>query len=67
MVAALVNVQHAPLDSLSSRTSSSSLLSSLGSSDTSVYEPGIRALLGTAALLCKEVFLKLRRWLVCAL
>ena len=38
----------------------SSLFSSLELSDTKVYKPQIRALLGTAAHLCKEVVLKLR-------
>ena len=40
--------------------SSSLLLSSLELSDTKVYEPYIRALLGTAAHICKVVDLKLR-------
>ena len=37
------------------------LLSSLESSDTRVYEPSIRALLGTTSQLCEAVVLKLRR------
>ena len=41
--------------------SSSLLLSSLELSDTQVYEPQIRALLGTASHFCKVVVLKLKR------
>jgi len=45
-------------------SSSSLLLSSLELSDTHVYEPLIRARLGTAAHLCEVVVLKLRTgWL----
>jgi len=40
--------------------SSSLLLSSLELSDTKVYEPYIRARLGTAAHLCEVIVLKLR-------
>jgi len=40
--------------------SSSVLLSSLELSDTQVYEPLIRALLGTASHFCEVVVLKLR-------
>ena len=40
---------------------SSSLLSSLELSDTKVYEPQIRALLGTASHFCKVVVLKSSR------
>jgi len=40
-------------------TSSSVLLSSLEWSDTKVYEPEIRALLGTASHFCEVVVLKL--------
>jgi len=42
------------------QTSSSLLLSSLELSDTTVYEPYIRALLGTASHFCEVVVLKLR-------
>ena len=41
-------------------SSSSVSLSSLELSDTKVYEPQIRALLGTAAHFCEVVVLKLR-------
>jgi len=41
-------------------SSSSVLLSSLELSDTKVYEPYIRALLGTASHFCEVVVLKLR-------
>ena len=41
-------------------SSSSLLLSSLKLSDTKVYEPQIRALLGTASHYCEVVVLKLR-------
>ena len=41
-------------------SSSSLLLSSLELSDTTVYEPPIRALLGTASHFCQVVVLKLR-------
>jgi len=41
-------------------SSFSVLLSSLELSDTKVYEPQIRALLGTASHLCEVVVLKLR-------
>ena len=41
-------------------SSSSSLLSSLELSDTTIYEPEIRALLGTASHFCEVVVLKLR-------
>ena len=40
--------------------SSSSLLSSLELSDATIYEPEIRALLGTTSLFCEAVVLKLR-------
>jgi len=40
-------------------STSSLLLSSLELSDTKVYEPQIRALLGTASLFCEVVVLKL--------
>ena len=43
--------------------SSSSLLSSLELSDTHVYEPWIRALLGTAAHFCKVVVFNAQRCL----
>ena len=43
-----------------SSSSSSLLLSSLELSDTQVYEPSIRALLGTASHLCEVVVPKLR-------
>jgi len=43
-------------------SSSSLLLSSLELSDTKVYEPYIRALLGTATHFCEVVVLKLRAW-----
>ena len=45
---------------LNSTLSSSSLLSSLELRDTPVYEPSIRALLGTASHCCEVVVLKLR-------
>jgi len=41
-------------------SSSSVLLSSLELSDTQVYEPEIRALLGTASHFCEVIFLKLK-------
>ena len=41
-------------------TSSSSLLASLDLSNTSIYEPQIRALLGTAPHFCQTVVLELR-------
>ena len=41
------------------RSSSSSIFSSLVLSDTKVYEPYIRALLGTASQFCGVVVLKL--------
>ena len=43
------------------KVSSPSLLSSLPLSDTHVYEPSIRSLLGTAAHFCEVVVLKLRK------
>jgi len=41
-------------------SSSSLLLSSLQLSDTTIYEPSVRALLGTASHFCPVVVLKLR-------
>ena len=45
------------------RSSSSLLLSSLELSDTTIYEPSIRAFLGTASHSCSVIVLKLRTFL----
>jgi len=57
-----LNPQHAPwLPTPNPQPSSSLLPSSLESSDTQVYEPSTRALLGTASHFSEVVILKLRR------